>query len=264
MFAFAKAWDKVVEAGIDDVQQCILLLPLEAEDEANWLETAILVANPRLAFARILAEFFQEPPSEKIAQTARIGRNVRIGAHVTIGDFCVIGDNVVIGDYTELRHHVVIGRNVTIGKSCLIKSHSVIGEEGFGIEKDEDGMNIRVPHLGGVSIGDHVEIGALNTVCSGTVEPTSVADFVKTDDHVHIAHNCHLGMNSILTACAELSGSVTIGKNVWLGPNCSLLNGINIGDNAFIGLGAVVTKNCSPDGMYAGSPARLLRRNGEQ
>lgn len=258
--AFAKSWEKVEAVGIKRVEECILLLPDTEVENAVLLPSVILVANPRLAFARLLAEYFQPHPSGVVAASSRIGRDVRIGTNVTIGEYCVIHDGAEIGDNTELRHHVVIGRNVRIGVSCLIKSHSVIGEEGFGIEKDENGLNIRVPHIGGVVIGDCVEIGALNTVCSGTVEPTVIGSHVKTDDHVHIGHNCRIGENTILTACAELSGSVTIGKDVWLAPNCSILNGLKIGDDAFVGLGAVVINNCEAGGLYAGSPARLLRR----
>lgn len=262
--AFATSWDKVVEVGVDQLRGCVLLLPPEAEEMSSNLDAVILATNPRLAFARILAEYFQPRPSRSIAETAQIGRNVQIGKNVTIGEYCVVGDNVTIGDHTELRHHVVIGRNVKIGKFCLVKSHAVVGEEGLGIEKDEEGHNFRVPHIGGVVIGNNVEIGALSTVCSGTIEPTSIADFVKGDDLVHIAHNCRIGTNSILVACAEISGSVSIGKNVWLAPNCSILNGVSIGDNALIGMGAVVTKNCDADGVYVGSPARLLRRNKDE
>ena len=78
-----------------------------------------------------------------------------------------------------LRQNVVIGRNVKIGRNCLIKSCSVIGEEGFGIEKDEQGNNLRLPHIGSVVIGDHVEVGALNTVASGIIDPTVIEDFVE-------------------------------------------------------------------------------------
>jgi len=259
--AFAKSWDKVVEAGVDLVRECVLILPPEAEGTSFNLDAAILAVNPRLAFAQILAEYFQPRPSMSIAKTAQIGRNVKIGANVTIGEYCVVGDDVMIGDHTELRHHVVIGRNVKIGKSCLVRSHSVVGEEGFGMEKDEKGRNFRIPHIGGVIIGNNVEIGALTTVCSGTIEPTSIADFVKIDDHVHIAHNCRIGTNTVVIACAEISGSVSIGKDAWFAPNCSVLNGVSIDDNAIIGIGAVVIKDCDAGGVYVGSPARLLRRN---
>ncbi len=219
----------------------------------------IVVANPRAAFARVLQEYFVPRPVPGIASTASIAPDAVIGRDVVIGEFCVIGPGARIGDGTELRHHVVIGPRVQVGSRCLIKSNTVIGEEGFGIDRDEQGNNVRIPHLGSVIIGNEVELGALNTVCSGTIDPTVVGNFVKTDDHVHIAHNCRIGDNCIITACAELSGSVTLGRDVWLGPNCSIMNGVTIGERTFVGLGSVVLKNCEPNGVYAGVPAERKR-----
>ena len=115
-------------------------------------------------------------------------------------------------------------------------------------------------HLGGVDIGENVEIGAVNSVVRGALGNTVIQDYVKTDNLVHIAHNCFIGKGSLLTACAEISGSVTLGKNVWLGPNCSLNNKISIGDKSFIGLGAVVTKNIPPNEVWAGNPARFIKK----
>jgi UDP-3-O-[3-hydroxymyristoyl] glucosamine N-acyltransferase len=166
---------------------------------------------------------------------------------------------VEIGDRTRIFANVVVEANVRIGNDCVIKSGTVIGQDGFGIVKDEDGNNFRVPHVGGVIIHDGVEIGALNTICSGTIEPTVVEQYVKTDDHVHIAHNVRVGANSILTACAEISGSVVIGPRSGLGPNCSIMNNISLGSDVFVGLGSVVTKSLPAGAVAAGSPARILR-----
>ncbi len=176
----------------------------------------------------------------------------------------VIGDNVIIGDNTEIRHHVVIGDNTVIGNNCLVKSHTVIGEEGFGFERDENGVPIRIPHLGRVVIGNNVEIGALNTVMRGTLDDTIVADNVKTDDHVHIGHNVYIGRGCVITACAEISGSAKIGEMTSLGPNCSVMNGISIGSNCIVGLGTVVTKSLPNDVVAAGCPARVLRKTSEE
>ena len=63
----------------------------------------------------------------------------------------------------------------------------------------------------------------------------------------------------MITACAEISVSVSIGNNVWLGPNSSIIDNISIADNSFIGIGAVVTKSISEPGVYAGNPAKKLR-----
>lgn len=219
----------------------------------------IISENPRLDFAKLLAAFFQPKKEPSIAPTARLGKNVKLGGEVIVGEYSVIGDNVSIGDGTEIRHHVVIADNVTIGRNCLIKSNTVIGEEGFGFERDEDQVPVRLPHLGRVVIGDNVEIGALNTVLRGTLENTTIEDNVKTDDHVHVAHNVYIEKNTMVTACAEISGSAKIGANSWLGPNCSIMNGISLGENVLVGLGAVVTKSVESNAVVAGNPARRLR-----
>ena len=161
---------------------------------------------------------------------------------------------------TELiRNHVVIYDSTVIGNNCLIRSSTIIGEEGFGFERDKEQVPIRFPHIGRVVIGNNVEIGALSTVARGTLDDTWIGDNVKIDDHVHIAHNVHIGKNTIITACSEVSGSTSIGANSWLAPNCSIMNGISLGENVFVGLGAVVTKPVESGRVVVGNPARVLR-----
>ena len=162
---------------------------------------------------------------------------------------------------TEIREHVVIGHDVRIGAHALIKSHAVIGEEGFGMERDADGDNIRIPHLGSVVIEDHVEVGNFTTVCSGTIAPTRVGDHTKIDDHVHVAHNCRIGRNVIITACAEISGSVVIEDDAWIGPNASVIQGVTLGRNSLLGIGAVAVKSVPDDEIRIATPARRLGHN---
>lgn len=215
----------------------------------------IIVANPRLAFAKTLAEFFVEKKTPGVGEYTVIHPTAKIEDGVTIGNGCAIGRNVEIGSNTEICHNVVIADGVTIGQHCFIKSNTVIGEKGFGFDFEEDGTPVALPHLKSVTIGDHVEIGAFNTVVGGALKNTIVGSYVKTDDHVHIAHNCNIGAKTIITACSEISGSVTIGEKCWLGPNCSIMNKITIGENCFIGLGAVVIKDVPPNAVMAGNPA---------
>lgn len=223
--------------------------------------TFIVIDNPRLAFAKTVRRFFlpgrAKPP---VGGNTYIDPSARIGKQVTIGNSCTIGPNVTIGDSTEIRNNVVIWEGVEIGRCCLIKSGTVIGEKGFGFDFEQDNTPYQIPHLGSVVIGDHVEIGALNTVVRGTLKHTVVEAHVKTDDHVHIAHNCVIGKKTLITACAEISGSTRIGKECWLGPNCSIMNNITIGDCCFIGLGAVVRKDAPPGSVLAGNPARIIRK----
>lgn len=221
----------------------------------------IICENPRLDFARVLQEFFMSKAVPNIAKTARIARNVSLGKGVTIGEYSVIGDGVVIGDGSEIRHHVVIADNTAIGSDCLIKSNTVIGEEGFGFERDENGVPIRIPHLGRVVIGNNVEIGASTVIAKGTLDDTTIGNSVKIDDQVFIAHNVSLGKCSMIIAESEISGSANIGEMTWLGPNCSVMNGISIGNNCFIGLGTVVNKSLPDNIVAAGCPAKVLRQN---
>ena len=172
----------------------------------------VISDNPRLDFARVLQEFFAPKAIPGNAETARVGHNVSLGKDVIIGDYSVIGNDVLIGDGTEIRNHVVIGDNTVIGKDCLIKSNTVIGEEGFGFERDELGVPIRIPHLGRVVIGNNVEIGASTVIARGTLDDTVIENNVKIDDQVFIAHNVFVGKCSIIIAESEISGSAHIGE----------------------------------------------------
>lgn len=177
---------------------------------------------------------------------------------VVIEPTCYIGSNVTIGKNTIIMAGAKIKENVIIGENCIIRENCVIGGFGFGFEKDQDGINYRIPHIGGVIIEDNVEIGAITTVCSGTINPTIVKKHAKIDDHVHIAHNCVIGENCIVTACAEISGSCIVGKNTWFAPNTSVINGITIGDNVTIGMGSVINKSVKNNEVMVGAPAEPL------
>lgn len=247
---------------IEKLNGCCIFLHTDYRGKTKTQRNVMVFGeNPRLDFARFLQTFLIPKTYPGIAQTACIGRNVLLGNDVRIGEYCVIGDDVVIGDRTELRHHVVLNTRTVIGNDCLIKSNTVIGEEGFGFERDENGVPIRIPHLGGVVIGNGVEIGAGTVIAKGTIDNTCIDDNVKIDDQVFIAHNVRIGANCYIIACSEISGSTRIGKSSWLGPNCSIMNGISIGEKCIVGLGTVVTKSLPGNVVVAGSPARILRDN---
>jgi UDP-3-O-[3-hydroxymyristoyl] glucosamine N-acyltransferase len=237
----------------------VVLAPEGVESEASSPGAVISVANPRAAFAHVVALFFAPRVEAGIAATAIVHPTAQVAATASVGEFSVIGPEVIIGDGAEVRHHVVLGSRVRVGARTLIKSHAVIGEEGFGIEKNDNGDNVRLPHLGSVVIGDDAEVGNFTTVCSGTISPTVVGDHTKIDDHVHIAHNVSIGRNVIITACAEVSGSVTIQDDVWIGPNASVIQGLTLGARSLVGMGSVVVKSIPADEVHFGSPARRMR-----
>ena len=237
----------------------IVLVP-EGHDSVPPGEGAVIaVLNPRAAFADAVRQFFAPGVKPGIAATAIVHPSAVIAESASIGEFTVIGRDAAIGERVEVRHHTVIAAGARIGAGSLIKSHAVIGEEGFGIDKDEHGNNLRLPHLGSVMIGEQVEVGNFTTVCSGTISPTRVGDFTKIDDHVHIAHNVQIGRNVVITACAEVSGSVVIEDEVWIGPNASVIQGLTLGARSLIGMGSVVVRSVPADEVHFGSPARKVR-----
>jgi UDP-3-O-[3-hydroxymyristoyl] glucosamine N-acyltransferase len=222
-------------------------------DPKNAGTASVIVSPvPRLDFARALAWIDDNNGIAKprvppiIHPTAKVGNNV------------FIGDGAIIGAYTVIHHNVVIGGPVSIGERCIIKSCAVIGEDGFGFERDEEGIPIRLVHLGGVLIGDDVEIGSLTTICRGTLGDTVIDDHVKVDDHVHIAHNVRLRRGAMVIACAEVSGGVDVGENAWVGPNSSIIQQLKVGGGALIGIGANVIRDVEPGSTVAGNPAKPI------
>ena len=236
----------------------VVLAPFAQPAPAPAAGAVLRVENPRAAFAVASAKHFAPQVTPGVADTARVHPSATVDPSARIGEFTVIRENAVVGAGSELRDHVVVGRDVVIGDHALIKSHAVIGEEGFGIEKDANGNNFRIPHLGSVRIGAHVEVGCFTTVCSGTIAPTTVGDYTKIDDHVHVSHNCRIGRNVIITACAEVSGSVVLEDGVWLGPNASIIQGVTVERDALLGIGAVALKSIPAGEVRVGNPAKPL------
>ena len=256
---FARNRANLEESGDPTAKGAILLCPAGTEDMLAG--TRIIVGDPHLAFAEALDLFFAAKATPGVATSAHVDPTASIGGGVMVGQGCVIGPNVVIGEGSEIRHMVVLGAGVRVGARCLIGSHSVIGEVGFGWTKVDSSERRRVPHVGSVHIGDEVEIGALTSIASGTIEPTRIGDRVKIDDHVFVAHNCDIGENVIIIAGAEISGSVRIGRDSWIGPMVSIRDGLHIAANTLLGIGSTVVKSIDEPGVYAGSPARFLKPN---
>ena len=181
-------------------------------------------------------------------------KNTFIHKTVTFGSNCKIGYG------TKILANVVIGDNVIIGRNCNIKSNSVIGQRGFGNFHVKNRI-ICITHIGGVKIGNDVEIGALNTIAGGTLDNTVIKSNNKFDDHVHIAHNCEIHENNEFTAGVILGGSIKIVKNNFFGLNSTIKNGIKIGNNNLIGSSSNVVKNISSDNLVYGNPAKTFKKN---
>tara|TARA_B100000029_G_scaffold183608_1_gene181171 strand:+ start:11045 stop:11959 length:915 start_codon:yes stop_codon:yes gene_type:complete len=224
----------------------------------NNSSNLIFVNEPRLWFLRCLKQFFPNPLPSGIHPSAIVECS-NIGKNVLIGPFSYISKNVSIGDNTKIFGNVFIYDNVEIGKNVIIHASTVIGSDGFGFEMNEKGVLEKFPHIGGVKIGDDVELGASNCIDRGTLGYTEIGEGTKTDNLVHIAHNVHIGKNCRFAAGVITSGSCIIGDNVYFGTGTVLRDYIEIGDSTFIGVGSVVVKSFSNNSSIMGVPAREFK-----
>ncbi len=221
--------------------------------ETNHGSAALIpVANPRMAFATALQWLSKISGFERPSQAAQIHPSAIVGQH------CVFGQGVQIGPDCVIGNHVTLGDSVIIGARTVIKSCAVIGEDGFGFERDDQGLPVRLIHLGGVRIGNDAEVGSFTTVCRGTLGDTIIEDHAKVDDHVHVSHNVRIRRAAMVIACAELSGGVEVGEFAWVGPNASVIQKVKIGTRATVGIGANVLKHVAENTVVAGNPAKPL------
>lgn len=234
-----------------------IFLVTDKAPEKNFLNKNFVVVseNPRLTFSIILNYLIENIGFDTWDFSSSIHPSAKVGLNVVIEDGCIIGSNTII------EHNVVIHSGTRIGSNCLIRSGSVIGSSGFGFERlIGSTKSIRFPHIGGVLIGNDVEIGSLTAIAKGALGDTVIEDNVRVDNLVHIAHNCTIKKGAFIVACAEISGGVVVGENAWVAPNSCTHQKLIIGSNSILGLGAVLTKSMDDNVVYAGNPAKLIRR----
>jgi UDP-3-O-[3-hydroxymyristoyl] glucosamine N-acyltransferase len=221
-------------------------------------ETTLLVAeNPRLTFMRAIARHFPPMPLPAgVHPTAVIDQSAHIHPSAHIGPHSVVGAGSSVGEHSVLHAHTVIYPGVRIGARCCVNAGTVIGADGFGYERNDDGALEKFPHVGGVVIGDDVEIGSNTSIDRGSLGNTIVLDGARIDNQVHIAHNVVVGECAAVIAQAMIGGSARIGNGAWIAPGAVIMNQVSIGANATVGLGAVVTKDVADGQVVMGAPAQ--------
>jgi UDP-3-O-[3-hydroxymyristoyl] glucosamine N-acyltransferase len=247
-------------------------------------KTVFEAEDPKFAFAKAADWLLPKPaclmgvdhtavvaPGAAIADSASVGPyaviedGVRIGAGSHIGAFCFIGRGARVGEQCLLHPRVTLYAGVQIGNRVEIHSGAVIGADGFGYVYGE-GRHWKFPQIGGVQIGDDVEIGANTTIDRGSLEITAIAHGVKIDNLVQIAHNVHIGEHSIVAAQTGISGSSTLGKRVIVGGQVGLGEHCKVEDDARLGGqgGVLGGKTVRKGETVWGTPARPLARFKEQ
>ena len=242
---------------------CDNILAIVTSEYTGKITCSYLISdNPRLDYIRVLSHFFAtQKPRGFIHPSADIEIGAEIGKGVYIGAGCYISAQSCVGDGCILHPNVVLDNAVVLGKNCEIKSGAVLGQEGFGFERDKEGNPVHFPHFGNVLVGDNVFIGSNSTVERATLGSTVIEDDVKIDDLVQIGHNSHIGRGSMITVGAIVCGGAILKPQSYLAPNVSVKEKVIIGRGGFAGLGAVVLKDVPDEAVVAGVPAKVINRN---
>lgn len=274
--------------------QAAILWP-GADWRALGLRAALFVDRPRVAMSRATAAF-ETPPFAPpgVHPTAVIDATAQIGAQVTVGPMAVIGPGAVIGAQTRILSHVSIGRDTVIGAHALLHAGvrigeririgarfiaqpgAVIGGDGFsfvtpeksGAETARESLGaeasvrdqswLRIASLGGVEIGDDVELGANATIDSGTIRATRIGSGTKIDNLVQVGHNVIVGRDCLLCGQAGIAGSTELGDRVVVGGHSAINDNIKVGDDAVIGGGSRVASNVPSGRAVWGFPATRM------
>jgi UDP-3-O-[3-hydroxymyristoyl] glucosamine N-acyltransferase len=238
----------------------------------------IQVTAPRLAFISFLDAL--TPPidlPEGIHPSAQIGNNVVMGADVRLGAHVVLGDNVTLGEGvrlfagvsvgadssigtgTVLCPNVVLYHGVHVGQRCLIHAGTVLGSDGFGF-LPVGGRLRKVPHLGGVEVGDDVEIGANTCIDRAKTGMTRIGSGTKIDNLVHIAHNVQVGPSCVLAGQIGIAGSSTLGTGVMLGGQVGVKDHVHLHDGVQVGAQSGLMRDVAAGEVVFGSPAVPMRQ----
>lgn len=239
---------------------------------------AIRSPNPGLDFARAARRLHPTaPPPRGVHATACVAPDAKIDPSASVGPACVVGSGCSIGARSVLVANVTLYDRVAVGADCTLHAACVLGErtrlgdrvilhpgvvlggDGFGYVPDADGGFEKAPQIGGVVVGDDVEIGANTTVDRGTLGDTSIGDSVKIDNLVQIGHNCTIGDKVIIVGQAGLAGSTTVERGAIIMAQAGAAGHLTIGAGAFVGPQSGVHKDVPAGVKVLGSPQREER-----
>ncbi len=236
----------------------------------------VLCSQPYLMYA-LLAQWFDQHRLQGlptgIHPTAQIHPSAVLGDGVSIGPYCIIEADVHIGSGTRLGPSCIIGagsvlgrdgllyarvtlyHRVTVGDRVVLHAGCVLGADGFGFAPDprlSSGGWAKIAQLGGVLIGDDVEVGANTTIDRGALENTVISNGVKLDNQIMVAHNVQIGEHTAAAACVGIAGSTVIGKRCTLGGAAMLSGHLELCDDVHVSGGTAITSSIRKPGRYTG------------
>ncbi len=250
---------------------CVIVAPAMREAAARC-PSAVVCADPYLAFARltqwwaaqtrprpapgihrsaVIEAGAQVHPTAHVGALAYVGPGAQIGAHAVVDMHAVVEAGAQVGEATVLRARTVLGAGCVIGARGIVHSGAVIGADGFGFAP-EAGRWTKIEQLGGVHIGDDVEIGANTCIDRGALEDTVLEDGVKLDNLVQIAHNVHVGAHTAMAGCVGVAGSARIGRHCTIGGGAIVLGHLELVDHVHVSAATVISRSIHKPGQYSG------------
>jgi UDP-3-O-[3-hydroxymyristoyl] glucosamine N-acyltransferase len=245
------------------------------EPEFQEITAATLrIANPYFAFSRALALFYKPPayasgihptavidPTAQIAEGAHIGAyavigpGVKLGPHATLLPHVVLYSGVHAGSHFFAHAHAVVRENCILGDNVTLENGVIIGADGFGFAKNNEGHWEKIPQSGPVRIGNHVDVQANATIDRATVGATQIGSGTKIDNLVQVGHGSSVGEDTLLCAQTGLAGSSAVGSNVILAGQVGIAGHCTIGDGAILTAQSGVSHDVPAGKMLSGSPA---------
>jgi UDP-3-O-[3-hydroxymyristoyl] glucosamine N-acyltransferase len=229
--------------------------------------------NPYLAFSRALGFFYQPPayapgihstavidPTAEIGEGAHIGAyvvigpQVRLGAHATLLPHVVLYPGVQAGAHLFAHAHAVVRENCILGDHVTLENGSIVGADGFGFAKNEQGHWEKIPQSGPVHLGNRVDVQANACIDRATVGATQIGDGSKIDNLVQIGHGSRVGENTLVCAQTGLAGSSVVGNNVILAGQTGIAGHCSVGDGVILTAQSAVSHDIPPGKIISGSP----------
>ena len=232
---------------------CVIVAPA-LRDEATARGAVIVTPDPYLYYARLSqwwAGRVRPVPPPGIHPSAVVEPSAVIDDRASIGPMAYIGSGASIGAGTRIGARVVVADGCHLGARCIVHPGAVIGADGFGFAPTE-GRWEKIEQLGGVRIGDDVEIGANTCIDRGALDDTVVEDGVKLDNLVQIGHNVHIGAHTAMAGCVGVAGSARIGAHCTVGGGAVILGHLELADHVHISAASVVMRSIAVPGLYSG------------
>lgn len=268
------------KAQVSTSEASVILLPKTYTDsQPRPGQVYLFVENSSLALGELCkhieAQLFPRPKAG-VHPSAVVDPSARIDPSAYIGPLCVVEHKAQIGPNTILKAQVHIGAHVTVGEGCYLMPHvtvldhcrlgsfvrlhggTVIGSDGYGYESTAKG-HAKIPQIGQVIIGDHVEIGANTTIDRARFGATHIQEGTKVDNLVQVAHNVDVGKHCLIVSQVGISGSTVLEDYVVAGGQVGFAGHLHIGKGTQIGAQSGIHADLPPNSKVLGTPAHEYR-----